>query len=287
LGATHFEGHRLDFNRFPLEARLVYDCDNFKEVGFVKLKPLEFKCHVNERGDQATVELRPKVLTSQLEDMLFRVKLVAVDSITKQVIQSLFVLSESIKVVSKPEQVKKKKAATKTKKPVAEEKEVTKKQITEVLGDYLERIESTCTQHQTLLSLLLEASTKTQQAIDITLEAIEVPQSKKQKKPQTPELTPFEQAFYAFVESYDKLDPEEKPNKIRKVMKNTSTRDTESFTEMVETFQNESASPATIEKTKDPVKGRGCQCSHCPHKEELQRIDDFYNRFLTAPDGIL
>ena len=84
LSTTQWEGQRIDFNRCPLEARLVYDNDCFKEVGFVKLKPIEFKAHVNERGDQATLELRPKVLTSQLEDMLFKVKIVALDNVTKQ-----------------------------------------------------------------------------------------------------------------------------------------------------------------------------------------------------------
>lgn len=33
-------GMRLDFNRFPVEARLVYDCESLKEVDFLKLKPL-------------------------------------------------------------------------------------------------------------------------------------------------------------------------------------------------------------------------------------------------------
>src|SRR4051812_13140864 len=33
----------LDFSKAPVEARLLYDCDNLKEVDFVKLKPLEYK----------------------------------------------------------------------------------------------------------------------------------------------------------------------------------------------------------------------------------------------------
>jgi hypothetical protein len=105
LSSSTWEGQKIDFNRYPVEARLLYDTEALKEVNFVKMKPLEFKAQVNERGDQVAVELRPKVLTSQLEDMLFRVRLTAVDSITKQPIPTWTVLSESIKVVSKPEQV--------------------------------------------------------------------------------------------------------------------------------------------------------------------------------------
>jgi hypothetical protein len=51
----------MDFARFPVEARLVYDCDSFKEVDFVKLKPVEYKCHVGDRPDQVTVEMKIKV----------------------------------------------------------------------------------------------------------------------------------------------------------------------------------------------------------------------------------
>jgi hypothetical protein len=36
----------MNFHKFPLEARLLYDCDNLKEVDFVKHKPLEFKTQV-------------------------------------------------------------------------------------------------------------------------------------------------------------------------------------------------------------------------------------------------
>lgn len=84
LVSSVWEGQKLDLNRYTMDARLVYDNDSLKEVGFVKLKPIEFKAHVSDRGDQATIEIRPKVLTSQLEDMLFRVMILALDQTTKK-----------------------------------------------------------------------------------------------------------------------------------------------------------------------------------------------------------
>lgn len=74
----------------------------------MKLKPLECKTRPNDEGDQLTVEIRIKVLTSQLEDMFFRVVVKLVDPRTKKEYPHLVCLSHPIRVVSKPDQVKKK-----------------------------------------------------------------------------------------------------------------------------------------------------------------------------------
>lgn len=155
----------IDFAATPLEVRLLYDCDKLKEVDFVKLKPLEARCHVNERGDQVTMEIRLKVLSSQLEDMFFRLRLVAVDSVTKQRLDQFSVVSEPIKVVSKPEQAKKRKVTPSVIPPAhphsllqmppqltKEKKE--KKDKQEFLADKLNRVEGTVLQQQQLLAEL-------------------------------------------------------------------------------------------------------------------------------------
>lgn len=111
---SSLEAQAFDFKKASLEARLLYDCDQLKEVDFVKLKPLEYKCHASDfdRGDQITVELKLKVLSSQLEDMFFRIRFTALHPVTKQPVPSLTVVSEPIKVVSKPDQVRKKKSSS-------------------------------------------------------------------------------------------------------------------------------------------------------------------------------
>jgi hypothetical protein len=98
--------------------------------------------------------------------------------------------------------------------------------------------------------------------------------------------TPFEKAFEEFLDSYDSLDAFERPSKIRKLMKNTSFRDTEILTEMLETFAVPGDPEPQKEKSDNPH-DRTCNCRRCPHREELKRIDDFYNRFLITPDGVM
>jgi len=281
LTTNNWEGHRIDFSRCTLEARLVYDNESLKEVSFVKMKPLEFKCHVNERGDQVTAEIRPKVLTSQLEDMLFRVKFVPLDS-SKQAIGDICVFSEPIKVVSKPEQVKKRKRTEPKPKPAPAPKE-DKGKVNETLVDDLTKIDLICDNNQNLL-MMLDQTLQTNADLYSTLSANLVGQRTNEKpRPPPADLTPFEQAFMSFVEAYDHLDPEEKPSRIRRTMKNTSNRDVENITEMLEVFTQVATTtqPEQSSKsyTRDPSL-KTCSCERCPHLQELRKIDDFYNRFL-------
>jgi len=109
---------QIDLHQFVFDAKLYYDTDedDKKEVDFVKLKPLEYKSQVHENGSQVNMEVRLKVLTSQLEDMMFRVKIRALDARTKREVSPLLnVTSAPIKVVSKPEQLRKKKKSLKKK----------------------------------------------------------------------------------------------------------------------------------------------------------------------------
>lgn len=111
-------GSSVDLNKCSLEAKLYYDFDKEEdekiEVAYVRNEPLEYKSAVSESGFKATVELRIKVLTSQHEDMLFRVHLSAVDPLTGQ---AFGCWTAPIKVISKLTQVnKKEKEATPSKK---------------------------------------------------------------------------------------------------------------------------------------------------------------------------
>jgi hypothetical protein len=98
----------INFHRVSVDVQLVYDCSSLKEVDFVKLKPMDFKTKPNDEGDQLSVEIRIKVLTSQLEDMFFRVKITLVDPRTHKELPNLSAITHPIRVVSKPDQVKKK-----------------------------------------------------------------------------------------------------------------------------------------------------------------------------------
>jgi len=101
---------KIDFRKLTLEAQLLYDCGEEKEVDFIKELPLEYITTFSESGDQIILEVKIKVLTSQLEDMLFILKVTAMDSLTKKNVYPHF-YSHPIRVVSKPPRLLKRKAA--------------------------------------------------------------------------------------------------------------------------------------------------------------------------------
>jgi len=131
----------VDFTHFTLDVRLIYENEGpvEKEVDFVKIKPAEFKQTNNERADQTNLEMRIKVLTSQHEDMFFRAKIVALDPKTgREFNPSIFCYSDPIKVISKPEQIKKKKPTK-------------KRTLTDMLVETVTRIEKQQTDQQKLI----------------------------------------------------------------------------------------------------------------------------------------
>lgn len=75
-----------------------------QEVDFVKLEPMEYKTDLS-KAPIAVVEVKLKVLTSQLEDMNFRIRFSCLDPTTEQPIAPLLAcMTGPIKVISKPEQ---------------------------------------------------------------------------------------------------------------------------------------------------------------------------------------
>lgn len=134
----------LDLHKYTIDISLYYDADCEKEVDFIKSKPVIVKSSINPNGTKLTSEVRIKVLTSQLEDMLFRVGLKATDPSTKKVLFTCH--SEAIKVISKSDQVKNKKAPRK------------KRNVADVLVDYLSDIESKQEEHAKLLARICDAN---------------------------------------------------------------------------------------------------------------------------------
>eukprot|EP01089_Gocevia_fonbrunei_P022569 TRINITY_DN9168_c0_g1_i3.p1 TRINITY_DN9168_c0_g1~~TRINITY_DN9168_c0_g1_i3.p1 ORF type:complete len:167 (-),score=10.75 TRINITY_DN9168_c0_g1_i3:8-508(-) len=91
----------VDLRQLGLDVQLLYDCDGLKPVNYVRAKPCEYKLAVNERGDQASLTTRIKVLTSQHEDMLFRVRVFLIEPKSKREFDPTFdMVSEPIKAVS-------------------------------------------------------------------------------------------------------------------------------------------------------------------------------------------
>ncbi|KAL6042762.1 Hydrocephalus-inducing protein [Balamuthia mandrillaris] len=138
---------RVDLGRVTFDCALLYDSEDpfatpESEVDFVSKKPFHFKVEVVEDGRRANLEVRLKVLSSQHEDMFFRVKFIALDPLTKQQIAPSFVaFSAPIKVISKPEQLKKRKPSK-------------KKTLNDFLIETLTRIEKQQNDQQKLLDVL-------------------------------------------------------------------------------------------------------------------------------------
>ncbi|KAL6073657.1 Hydrocephalus-inducing protein [Balamuthia mandrillaris] len=99
-----------NFRSMTLEAGLFFDCEGEKEVPFLSGKPLEYKGHINDAGDRMKLELKIKVLSSHCENMLFKIRFQLVPPVGSNVNGSLWTtFSEPIKVISKPDQLFKKK----------------------------------------------------------------------------------------------------------------------------------------------------------------------------------
>lgn len=110
--------------------------------------------------------------------------------------------------------------------------------------------------------------------------------SKKEEKP-----LEFDEAFANLIRAYNSMHAEEKPETIRKVIRSSSTRDTEKLSELLDLFWTEGLQREPSFNGKQNTRERlaalsgrddGCSCLDCPHKQELERIDEFYKEFLST-----
>lgn len=259
---------QLNFNEMSADIQLVYDCASLKEVDFVKLKPMDFKAKANEEGDQLGIEIRIKVLTSQLEDMFFRVKVTLVDSRTHKEISHLMVLSHPIRVVSKPDQVKKK-----IKKR--------KRAPTDNLMDTLHRIEVQQKEQQRLLKRLCVNPTTT-----------DAPGDNAGESSQDLPVDGFHVAFTEFLAAFKQLSSfDDGSYKV-----NTSTQDAQTMCEILDLIRAELSKPnrapdspprpAAI--TSIPCSSASeippCACSNCPYRESVSKSERPNLQIFSIPE---
>jgi len=284
---------------------LMYDANPDKEVDFVKEKPLVVKPTINQNGTKISVEARIKVLTSQLEDSLFRLCLTLTDSVGNEQFK---VFSDPIKVISKSDQVKKKKiketiiqSSCAQAEPV--ESDSKKRSLADLIGDQLEKIEEREKYQQVLLEKLIQsnetfthelASYKQQHSDSFLMNLMGLDE---------PMYVPVDisSAFKDVLNAYDKLNHVDKKRKLG----NCLAKFGHQLTEMAEfadlchaegiprkqnapldnfTNNNTNNNNACTEEPRglltntlgsNPVKGV-CSCADCPHKRELVRIENFY-----------
>jgi len=230
-----------NFIYLTAEALLMYDCEEDRFVDFVRDKPLEYKGTMSPAGDTMKFEIRLKKLSSQLEDMFFKIRFRCVDTNTKQEVPSLEVTSLPIKVVSKPEQAARiiggEKKGTEKKAPRAK-----KRTHNEMMYETIQRMEKQQQEQHNMLQAIL-----TQQAPGPFSSAV-VPPSKKEND----SVVTIEQAICNLVSAFDAVPAAERPLKMRRIAEVLPTTTTTTLREIsghlqanAETLQRSSWTNAT------------------------------------------
>jgi len=96
----------------------------------------------------------------------------------------------------------------------------------------------------------------------------------------TAEELEFESAFRKFFKVYTKLNEEDKPIKIRKIVRSSSQREAEKISEFLDLFQTEGfhKSPESVAQKNSP-----CQCPTCPFQTEISQLNEYYDQILSFP----
>eukprot|EP01132_Coremiostelium_polycephalum_P011332 gene11332-13876_t len=283
----------LNFHQLSPEVQLVYDSESLKEVDSATVKPLEYKTRANEEGDQLTVELRIKVLSSQLEDMLFRAKVKIVDPRTRKELHGLTVVTHPIRVVSKPDQVKKK----------AKKR---KRAPTDSLMDTLNRIEHQQKEQQRLLkklcffdkeNLMLNPTTTTT-TTTTSDGSPKIENDKKQNESENvgstseddvsksvvvPEKDEFQKAFKEFIGAFKQLqclDPDGADGAFKI---NTCANDAQTMCEILELVKEELRKDDQYKDKHSQHHTDGdspCSCKVCPYKQKVDYINQSYETYF-------
>jgi len=243
----------LDFRKITLEAALLYDCEEDKPVMKVRSRPLTTRGLVNPATPNVCkLETTIEVLSSQHEDMNFKIKLFAVDTATGKRIDGISpVYSAPIQVISKPEVLVKKKQRTK-KGPRNKTKQ---DQILEILS----RMESKQNAQQSQIDSLLATQSvqlnprvhpaqppritqaaHTSTFIDSTPASAPGHLGKKNFSSfcayEEPDL---ESSYFQFLQAYGRVKRHERPSKLRKLFANTSPSDLSNFMEASSYLQSQ------------------------------------------------
>jgi hypothetical protein len=239
-------GEDINMTRVKFDAKLVYDLrseedtEEEKFVDFVKHEPLEHRTHISSDGTSATIECRIKVLSSQHDNMFFRIKVMATDVENGLV---AVVTSHPIKVVSKANTVKRKQAAAASGQPMPKKERVsTSMPVTppspvttgqEQILDSLARLEQQSQESQQMLKRLLSCNHQFSSPLELPLEGDQAQFAFSSSAP-VPMGEDFDAAFRAFITSFNRIPPTQKAHKVRKALANVSAADEASLNEFVD-----------------------------------------------------
>jgi len=278
----------IDLNHVAFDATLLYDTEGEKGVDFVKVKPIEYKCAPNETGDQVAMELRIKVLTSQHEDMFFKVRIQGLDPVTKQEIPNLKVLTCPIKVISKPEQLKKRQPPPPSK----------KRTVNDMVVEAITRIEKQQMEQCVLLEKLMDVvatppSPSPHVVVPLPTKAeVQIPPATsweflvplgRQRKEL--EHSDFELSLGQVLKTFASTDPNHRAEKVRRIVRNFSIAENECLSELVDMLATEGLNQDGRESRPMGalVLDKHCTCTQCPHKQDMEKIDNIFFTSMIPP----
>jgi len=237
-----------------------------------------------------TIEVRIKVLTSQLEDMFFKLRIKGVDATTKESIPGLVVTTQPIKVVSKQEQIsriKNKQLPTPTQnRSTSPSRKRTQNQL---VVDALQRLEQQQSESQNLLKKLLDrdSTSISPTSSSTSIAPISFPSKLVQTLGQSSDL---ESAFQHFISVFKNVDPNDRPKKIRKLVRDCSLKDSDTLLEFMDLtryeLQKDTGLPTfpapnfILNQTPVP----SATATEVYSKADLEKIDEFYREFLSLPE---
>jgi len=270
------------FDNFEIKPKLVYESNNGKEVGYIKENPLLTKINVSKTGETLTINVKINVLTSQQENSLFQV---CVELHQKNKVKyTLF--SEPVRVISKSDQVKKDK--TKIPKPKTQ---TPKKRVNVDISSQLDEFVDLQTEQSHLLEIVMNNNMN---LINILKERnIDLNNNNNNSIPNLVEREdskplPFGDALSNLLKSYSKLSNSESKVKMRKLCINDPLRVTafsEIYDFMSSNLQNRESKVFDLPERKEGSSNTTtanmiCDCENCPHRKEIQRIENYYDEIL-------
>jgi hypothetical protein len=280
----------FDLNLSPPTAKLVYDFDEElgedKEVEQLKTPPLEIITHVDKTGRRAIVETKISVLSSQHERAYFRLKLSVVDPVTRQLVVDY---SQPIKVIAKRNQVRKMLERKLQSQVKAENAIVStpvgqinlaqlapkrERPVNDAILDTLQRLEEQQREQFRLVQQLVGQKNGSPAQNQPFKQSIRIPD---------PNDVDFEIAFKNFLTAYNKVTPEERPTKLRRLLMGVDKPQLDSLEEIVRCYNGQAKSaPVELVSNLDTPPN---QCAHCPHKQELDMLNTLYDNFLKDPSS--
>lgn len=278
---------KVTFANLTFDLQLIYDMPGFdKLVPFVASKPFEYKSTISETGQEISFDVRINVLSSHHEDNYFRLQITLWGD-DKVQFPSITHVTDPIKVISKPSKPRSRKpssaASVSAPQPI-KPRTTPKRKATEMDDDYFHSDEdkmdsptqsSCCNSNvgspedfRRQLDLIIN-----QQKETIDLLKYQQGPSKKIKVDES--RGEFESAFTFALHRYTSMTPEEKAERMRRVLNSFNGDQLQSLEELFDVLATAGVNVPAASFTQE---GHSENCAdNCNHKSDIVKLDHYYS----------